>query len=94
MHPFAVVACVSQQRIDSAARGRSQHHLDQVWVIGARTAPGNSRQDQMGGTITDQTHLRKTAIGHRLFGLTAFRPSSYEVVAGVVGFESGAVDGR
>jgi len=93
MNPFAIVARVGQQRIDLAARGRSQHHFDQVRMIGARTAPGNSRQNQMGGAVADQPHFGKTPIGHRGLGRTALGASPHEIAAGVMRFKATAVDG-
>ena len=47
MHPFAVIACVRQNRFDSSAFGRRQHRLDDVRMVGARAATGHRRQDQM-----------------------------------------------
>ena len=48
----------------------------------------------MAVAIADQANLRPTSIRRRLHGLTAFRASPYEVMTGVIRFESRAVDGR
>ena len=94
MHPFSIVPRVGQQRVDGATPYGSAHHIDYMRMIRARTAPGNGRQNQMAVAVADQAHLRPTSIRGRLHGLKAFCTSPYEVAAGVVCFESCAVDGR
>jgi len=94
MHPFAIVARVGQQRVDGATPYGSAHHLDDMRMIRARTAPGNGRQNQMAVAVADQAHLRPTAIRGRLHGLQAFGTSPYEVAAGVMRLESRAIDCR
>ncbi len=94
MHPFAIVPRVGQERFDGAAPYSRSHNIDHMWMIRARTASRNGRQNQMAGAVADHAYLWPTAIGHRCLGLAAFCASPYEVVAGVVRLESRAIDGR
>ncbi len=94
MHPFAVIARVGQQSVNVVASSSGAHHVDHMRMIRARAAFADGCENQMTVAVANQADLRPTSIRRGLHGLTAFRASPYEVMAGVVRFESGAVDGR
>ena len=93
MDPLSVIPRVAEDSVDHSASRCRFHRLDHVRMVGRRSAPRDGRQNDVAGTVADQPDLGKSAIGRFLPLFSAFGASAHEIVTGVMGFKTAAVDG-
>jgi hypothetical protein len=83
---FGIVSSVAVESIDRQVPDRLGHGRNEAWSIVAGAQAHLGRGDQMGGMVTDDSHLGKTA---KTFHAAL---ASQEVEADIVALQTGGIN--